>query len=245
MGKIVAAVQSNYIPWKGYFDLINFSDEFILYDDVQYTTKDWRNRNKIKTHNGLIWMTIPVRRKGHYHQKICETIVSDTRWNRKHWNSIVTNYSRARYFSTYRQLLEDLYLNCDERFLSQINYRFITAICQLLGINTKISWVMDYHLVEKEKNDRIIELCTKTQATDFLIGPAGRSYISEDGFRQEGIGLKFMDYSDYPKYGQLFPPFEHGVSIIDLILNEGPNASKYLKSFQGNFLNPSGEAFET
>ena len=232
MGKIVAIVQSNYIPWKGYFDLINFADEFILYDDVQYTKNDWRNRNKIKTQNCSIWLTIPVRQKGHVYQKICEAVVSDSRWNRKHWNSIVTNYSRSIYFPTYRQLFEDLYLNCDERLLSQINYRFIIAICQILGINTKISWVMDYHLVEKEKNDRIMELCAKAQATEYLVGPAAKSYINEELFIQEGISLRYMDYSGYPEYGQLFPPFEHGVSIIDLILNEGPDALKYMKSFQ-------------
>ena len=98
MSKKVAIVQSNYIPWKGYFDLINSVDEFILYDDMQYTMRDWRNRNKIKTKNGLMWLTIPVQVKGKYYQKIRETIISDPQWNRNPWQSISHNYFQAKYF---------------------------------------------------------------------------------------------------------------------------------------------------
>ncbi len=245
MNKIVAALQSNYIPWKGYFDLINFVDEFILYDDVQYTKKDWRNRNRIKTQNGVIWLTIPVKVRGRFAQRIRETVISDSRWSRKHWKSIVGSYSKARFFSEYREFFKELYLECNERFLSQINYRFITAICQVLGIDTQITWVMDYHLKGSGKTDKIVEMCKKAQATDYIVGPAARGYIKEELFRQEGIRLKYMDYSGYPKYSQLFPPFEHGVTIIDLIFNEGPDAQKYMKSFQAKLTNVTGEPFES
>jgi len=105
--KKVAMVQSNYIPWKGYFDMINLADEFILYDHVQYTTSDWRNRNKIKTHEGMMWLTIPIRNK--FPQKIKDTVVSYRGWNRKHWKSIVRNYSRTNYFQSYREFFEELY----------------------------------------------------------------------------------------------------------------------------------------
>ena len=139
MDKIVAIVQSNYIPWKGYFDLINSVDEFILYDDMQYTRRDWRNRNKIKTLNGLRWLTIALQVKDRYYQKIRETVVSDSGWNRTHWQSIVHNYSKAKYFYAYKELFENLYLDCQESLLSRINYRFIIAICKILGISTQIS----------------------------------------------------------------------------------------------------------
>ena len=231
MKKTVAVVQSNYIPWKGYFDLINFADEFILYDDVQYTKNDWRNRNKIKSKEGLIWLSIPVRVKGRSHQKIIDAEVCDSRWNRKHWNSIVSNYSRAMYFSDYRELFEELYLGCNEKYLSKINHRFITAICQTLGVKAQISWVMDYQLSDTGKTERLIEICKKARSTDYVAGPAARDYMKEELFKKEGIRINYIDYSGYPEYRQLFPPFQHGVSIIDLIFNEGPNSYKYMKSF--------------
>lgn len=228
--KKVAIVQSNYIPWKGYFDLINSVDEFILFDDMQYTRRDWRNRNKIKTAKGLIWLTIPVQVKGKYYQKIKDTEISDMEWGRQHWKTITFNYNRARYFQDYKHIFEPLYLSCQEKYLSRINYLFIVNICKILGINTKISWSMDYNIVEG-KTERLISLCKQAQATEYISGPAAKNYINEDLFKQENIKLSYIDYSNYPEYHQLYPPFEHGVSVIDLIFNEGENAKKYMKSF--------------
>lgn len=230
MDKTVAIVQSNYIPWKGYFDLINSVDEFILYDDMQYTRRDWRNRNKIKTINGLKWLTIALQVKDKYYQKIRETVISDLDWNRTHWQSIVHNYSKAQYFSIYKELFENLYLDCEESLLSQINYRFIIAICKILGISTQISWSMNYELIEG-KTERLVDLCKQAGAAEYISGPAAKTYIDEELFQTAGIRLRFMDYSEYPEYHQLFPPFEHGVSIIDLIFNEGSNATKFMRSF--------------
>src|SRR5215204_4466106 len=112
--KKVAIVQSNYIPWKGYFDLINLVDEFILFDDMQYTRRDWRNRNIIKTSAGPKWLTIPVAVKGNYFQSIQDTTISDPRWARKHWESIVHSYAKAKSFAMYRDVFEALYLTCEE-----------------------------------------------------------------------------------------------------------------------------------
>jgi len=228
--KKVSIVQSNYIPWKGYFDLINSVDEFILFDDMQYTRRDWRNRNKIKTAKGLIWLTIPVQVKGKYYQNIKDTEIIDMEWGHQHWKTIILNYNRARYFQSYKHIFESLYLNCQEKYLSQINYLFIVNICKILGINTKISWSMDYNIVEG-KTERLISLCKQAQGTEYISGPAAKDYINEDLFKQENIKLSYIDYSNYPEYHQLFPPFEHGVSVIDLIFNQGENAKKYMKSF--------------
>lgn len=230
MGKRLAVVQSNYIPWKGYFDLMNLVDEFILFDDMQYTRRDWRNRNKIKTPNGPMWLTIPVEVKGKYFQKIKETVISDRDWSRKHWKTIVHHYSRAKYFQDCKGLFEELYLGSTQTYLSQINYRFLTAICQLLGIDTKISWSMDYRLVEG-KTERLVDLCKQANATEYVSGPTAKGYIDEHLFAEAGIAVSYIDYSGYPEYDQLFPPFEHHVSIIDLIFNAGPDATKYMKSF--------------
>jgi hypothetical protein len=230
MSKCVAIVQSNYIPWKGYFDLINSADEFILYDDVQYTTRDWRNRNRIKTKKGLMWLSVPVQTSGKRLQKIRETVVADSEWTARHWKAIITNYARTDYFKSYGEVFKRLYAEMDEKFLSRINYRFIEAICRVLGITTKISWSMDYNLTEG-KTERLVGLCSDAGATEYLSGPAAKAYLDERLFTDKGIKVTYYDYSGYPEYKQLFPPFVHEVSIMDLIFNVGPNAPKYMKSF--------------
>jgi len=197
---------------------------------MQYTKRDWRNRNKIKTKNGVIWLTIPVKVKGRYYQKIKDTVISDPAWKYKHWKSIAFNYSKAKYFKIYKELFEELYLGTDEKFLGKINYRFLKAICQILGIKTKLSWSMDYDLAEG-KTEKLISLCKQAGASGYLSGPAAKGYLDEELFKKEEIELEYMDYRGYPEYNQLFPPFDHYVSIIDLIFNEGPNATKYMKSF--------------
>ena len=231
MSKKIAICQSNYIPWKGYFDLINMVDEFILFDDMQYTKRDWRNRNKIKTPKGLLWLTIPVKVKGRYYQKICETVISDPNWNSKHWKTITTYYSNAPYFDDFKDIFEELYLGHEEKLLSQINFRFLSSISIILGIDTNLSWSMDYQIVEG-KTERLVDLCQQSGATAYLSGPSAKGYIDEDLFENGGITLEYMDYSAYKEYSQLYPPFEHEVSIIDLIFNEGDNAKTFMKSFK-------------
>jgi len=210
--------------------MMNLVDEFILFDDMQYTRRDWRNRNIVKSPSGLTWLTIPVVVKGKYFQAIKDTMISDLSWNLHHWKTIVHCYSKARYFSHNREIFEDLYLNTKETSLSLINCRFLSAICKLLGIDTKITWSMDYQLTG-DKSERLVSLCKQAGATEYLSGPAAKAYLSEDLFERQGIALSYMDYSDYPEYRQLYPPFEPRVSIIDLILNEGTDATKYMKSF--------------
>jgi hypothetical protein len=230
MSKRVAAVQSNYIPWRGYFDLINSVDEFILYDDMQYTIRDWRNRNIIKTANGPLWLTIPVEVKGKYFQKIKETVISDPTWGRKHWATLTHSYSKAAHFAWLKELFADLYSRPEEKLLSQINYAFIRAICELLGISTTISWSMDYNLIG-DKTERLVDLCKQAGGTHYLSGPAAKAYLEEELFAREGISVSYMDYSGYPEYRQLYPPFEPRVTILDLLFNEGPEAVRYMKTF--------------
>jgi hypothetical protein len=228
--KRVAIVQSNYIPWRGYFDLMNLVDEFILFDNMQYTRRDWRNRNIIKSATGPAWLTIPVQVKGKYLQEIKDVVTSDFAWNRRHWRTIVNSYSQARHFSRYRDKFEDLYLNTNEKYLSRINCRFIKAICGLLGITTKITWSMDYEL-RGDKTERLVDLCRQVGATDYLTGPSAKAYLNEALFLDQGIAVNYMDYSNYPEYTQLYPPFEPNASIIDLLFNEGPDANRFMQSF--------------
>jgi hypothetical protein len=227
----VAILQPNYIPWKGYFDIINMVDIFVIYDDVQYTVRDWRNRNKIKTKNGLIWLTIPT--DGTQNMIIKDVkVVWDRKWNIKHWKNIVVNYSKAQYFKEYKDHFEELYLDLKDQYLWEIDLKFIELIAKVLGINTKIILSSDLKYDRNlTKTERLIAILKDLNATSYLSGPSAKSYIDESLFKKENIELEWMDYSGYPEYPQLYPPFVHEVSIIDLIFNTGPNASKYMKSF--------------
>lgn len=228
--KKILITQSNYIPWKGYFDAINKVDEFVIYDDVQYTRRDWRNRNQIKTKEGLKWMVIPVEVKGKYFQKIKETKVSDKDWAKNHWAMLLQNYSKAPHFKEMKDVFEELYLNNSEEYLSAINYNFITAINLLLGISTPVCFSNEFNLTEG-KTERLVDLCIQRGATDYYTGPAAKNYIDESFFQKESITVHYLDYNGYPEYPQLFPPFEHGVTMLDLIFNTGADAPKYMKSF--------------
>jgi hypothetical protein len=229
-GKRIAIVQSSYIPWKGYFDLIRASDEFILLDDVQFTKRDWRSRNQIKTQHGLAWLTIPVRTKGRYLQLIQETEISEPRWGEEHWATLSANYARAPFFKTYADILESLYTQrADGERLSEVNHRFITTVCGLLGITTPIRWSTDYG-APAGKNERLIELGLKAGATDYLSGPNARGYLDEAMFAAAGIRVQFADYSGYREYSQPWPPFEHHVSVLDLLFSTGPDATRYMKA---------------
>lgn len=229
MQKKVAILQSNYIPWKGYFDLINSVDEFIIYDEMQYTKNDWRNRNKIKGPNGLHWLTIPVRYST-LSQKIKDIKIADYDWNKKHLATILQFYSKTLFIKENKSFIEDLYLNNTSHFLSEINLYFIIRINKLLNINTKISSSCDYGLVEG-KTERLVDLVLKAGGTEYISGPAAKEYINENLFDQAGIKLTWINYAGYKEYQQLNPPFEHGVSIIDLILMLGFNCKNYMKSF--------------
>ncbi len=226
--KKVAILQSNYIPWKGYFDMIALVDEFILYDDMQYTRRDWRNRNKIKTLNGLAWLTVPVEVKGKYFQKINETVISEAKWAKDHWATIKQFYSKAKFFKDYKDVFENFYLNSQEQLLSNVNYELIKMINEILGIKTKISWSSDYVLADGQ-TERLLNLVQQAGGTEYISGPAAKDYIVDSLFEDAGVKLTWMDYSGYPEYTQLYPPFEHGVTVLDLIFNEGPDATKFMK----------------
>lgn len=228
--KKVIITQSNYIPWKGYFDGLNTVDTFVVYDDMQYTKRDWRNRNQIKTPQGPLWLSIPVEVKGKYLQKINETVVSDKQWGIKHWKTIQANYAKAPFFKIYKEYFEPLYLNESFTHLTDINIAFINTINNILGISVEILDSRDFELAD-DKTQRLVDICKKIQATDYYSGPAAQNYMDESAFRNENIQVHYFDYSGYPEYPQLYGEFTHNVSILDLLFYTGPEAIKYMKSF--------------
>ena len=225
--KKIAILQSNYIPWKGYFDMISQVDEFVLYDSAQFTKNDWRNRNKIKTQDGVKWLTIPV--KHSISNRISEIEVVNDQWRKKHWNTLKQSYAKSKWFHAYQDNFGRLYESLNETRLSRINYAFIAEINGILGIKTRITWSTDYELTG-DRSEKLLNICKQAGASEYVSGPAARDYLDEGLFARENIKVTWMDYSGYKEYGQLHPPFEHGVSIVDLIFNEGPDARKHMKS---------------
>ena len=227
--KVVSIIQSSYIPWKGYFEIIDQSDVFILLDDVQFTKRDWRSRNKIPSADGGKWLTIPVQVKGKYTQQINETLINDSRWMNSHLGQIESTYRQAPYFKQQLGFVRDLYRTAIQESLSDINFHFLTHLCAHLGIDTPITWSTDYGVETEDATDRLVKLCVAENATEYISGPAAKSYLDEKAFNASGVSVKWFDYDGYKEYDQLYPPFNQYVAIIDILFMCGDNAIDFIR----------------
>jgi len=221
----VAVIQSNYIPWRGYFDIMHDADVFVFYDDVQYTVNDWRNRNRVKTANGVVWLTIPVGDQND--RRICDVVIRDQGWPRKHWMTIEQSYHGAPGFARYRDFFRSFYTRSWES-LSVLNQTLVRAIAgDLLGIRTQILDSRDYNL-EGKGSDRLLMLLKKMGATDYISGPSAQRYLDAEAYAREGVRVHWKDYSHYPEYPQLHGPYASDLSVVDLLLNCGEDAASYI-----------------
>ena len=222
----VALLQSNYIPWKGYFDIVHDVDLFIFYDDNQYTVRDWRNRNRIKTAGGVQWLTVPT---GVDRDRLIHDVpLPSADWQAKHYQTLRQNYGKCPHFERYRAWLEHVYLGSRWDNLSVLNHALIRHIAhELLGLRTQFADSRTY-AGQGQKFDKLFDVIQKSGATHYLSGPSARDYIVPERFAQAGIGLAWKDYAGYPEYPQRYPPFEHAVTILDLLFNTGPDAPWYI-----------------
>lgn len=229
MAKTAAIIQSNYIPWLGYFDMIKAVDVFVFYDDMQYTRRDWRNRNKIKTAQGLSWLTVPVTVKGRFEQKINETKVRDSGWAAKHLRALRLSYGRAEAFAEGIDWLVSLYERAQKyEFLSEINHFFIGEICQRLGITTPLIDSREFEIYGHKSEALLSVLDGIGGVQTYLSGPSAKAYLDGELFKERGYQVEWMSYDHYQPYPQLFGEFERGVTVFDLILNTGTDAAQYL-----------------
>lgn len=223
--KRVAVIQSSYLPWKGFFDIVHDVDLFVFYDDVLYSRDTWRNRNIVKTPQGAAWLTIPVgSAKG---RQICDVELPGGDWAARHWKTLQHCYARAPYFTEYRDFFEGVYRG-RWTHLSQLNQYLITIIArEFLGIRTEL---IDSRTIPTSgtKQDRLLSLLAGVGATHYLSGAAAQAYIDPAAFERAGIELQYKDYSGYPEYPQLNLPFVHAVSIVDLLFQTGKDAPEYI-----------------
>ncbi|KGF71695.1 hypothetical protein DO97_16080 [Neosynechococcus sphagnicola sy1] len=226
-GRRVGVIQSSYIPWRGYFDLIDSVDVFVIYDDVQYSKGSWRNRNQVKLPSGLRWLTVPVRYKSGLAIDQVPIDASRKAWQESHRGLLREALGTTPFFSEAITLWEAGVAAADTT-ISQLNVRLIQVICRYLNINTPLIRSRDLNL-SGHRCDRLMQLLNHVGATTYLSGPSARDYLDESLFRQAQIRLEYKTY-DYPPYPQPWGDFVGTVSVLDLIANTGPEARYYLKS---------------
>lgn len=214
----VVILQSNYIPWRGYFDLIRRADHFVFYDTAQFTKNDWRNRNTVIAPNGLIWLTIPVATAGQFGQTIEETLISDPRWAGRHLKTLQAALGRAPCFRTQmKPLLDDWFARVATLAkISTVNRFLIEQVLQVLDIKTVLHDGADLPQ-DGDKTGRLVSICRAIGATRYLSGPAAKSYLDETQFAAAGIAVDWMDYPAYPVYQQMDGKYQAGVSILDCL----------------------------
>lgn len=228
MDRKIAILQPNYIPWKGTFDLINRVDVFVFYDDVQYTVKDWRNRNKIKTQHGEKWLSVPVIHKGRREQLIHEAEIDPaSNWQQVHHKAILHAYLKAPFFKMFEYLLDEIYLNHKWFKIADLDIFATQKIAEALGI--EVQWARSKNLCVSGRKDgeKAIRICKEFQCCHFINGPASRPFMNEQLFHDAGIKLEYMDYA-YDEYPQLYPPFNHFVTVLDVLFNCGKHSRKYI-----------------
>lgn len=222
-------LQPSYIPWRGYFHQIQKADLFIFYDDVQYDRRGWRNRNKIKTANGSIWLTIPVFSKGFQTNQTPINqirVSSEDDWEKKHLSSFRHSYGKAPFFNDYLSFAEKLYAN-PPGLLADFTIETTVALARELGIE-KTKFMRSSSIpAEGQKTDRLLSILKTVGATHYISGLAAKDYMESEKFSAAGISLEYMVY-DYPEYPQLYPPFDPQVSILDLLFMTGGEACKYI-----------------
>ena len=229
----ICIIQSNYIPWEGFFDLIGRCDEYVIFDRVQYSRRHWHNRNRIKTANGTAWLTIPVATRGRFEQPIDAVEIEKTgagqHWAEKHWRTLELAYRRAPFFVALAPDVRALYERAaKETRLTEVNEIFLRGIAGMLRLKTRFSRDTAYPS-SRAKTGRLLDIARAAGADTYLSGPSARGYFDEAMFREAGIATEWMSYDGYPEYKQLHGSFEHAVTVLDLLFNTGPEAPRYLR----------------
>ena len=229
MGKTLVLLQPSYLPWSGAFNQMDSADVFVIYNDAQYTKNDWRNRNRIKTAQGIQWLTVPVFKDGF--PLIKDVLIDNSdNWKVKHLKSIKQNYSRAPYFAEYIPIFEDIYSKT-WKYLLDLDMAFILVLRKALCIEAQIEFSSSLEL-KGNRIEKLVDCCIKCGATEFLEGHAGKSYLQGEGeqlFKENGINLVYQDYN-HPVYPQLYGAFVSHLSVIDLLFNCGGNSLNIIRS---------------
>ncbi len=228
----IVILQPGFIPWLGFFELMYKCDIFIFLDDVQFTKRDWRSRNRIKTSDGPKWLTLPVKTKGRFTQLIKDTELDNSQdWSKRHLLTMKMNYSRAPYFNVLYPKIEEIY-NSTWDLLYDIDIALIKLLMKELCLQRKLLRSSDTKIPTNETaKDRIIKICKEVGATHFYNGAVGKTIYDYQSFEKHNIFLEFQEYQ-HPVYRQLWGNFVPYLSVIDLIFNHGPKSLDILLNMQ-------------
>lgn len=225
---ILTAHQTSTFPWLGFFHKVALADKYVNFDQVQYSPKDWINRNRIKTDNGLVWVTIPVLTSGHREKVIADMEINNqTRWREKMWKTIQFAYKKARYFNIYAGFFDDLFKR-DWQYLIDFNEYTFKWFIKTLGIKTELDDAVNYKF-EGAKSDLVLDMCKKLNADIYIFGGEGKNYADQESFYRAGVIPYFQEYK-HPVYSQLNGEFLSHMSILDLLFNEGPRSLDIIMS---------------
>ena len=223
----VTILQPSYLPWLGFFEQMSRSDKFVLLDDVQYTRRDWRNRNRIRVRENWIWLTVPVQQKSRFSQSLLETRIDNSvSWRRKHLETLRQHYCKAPFFEKYFPRCQQVYEK-DWTFLFDLCLETINLIKEEMGIETPLLRSSEMK-PGGEKTERLVSICRELGATHYLSGESGSNYIAEEGFSSQGIALEYQNY-EHPVYPQRYTGFVPHLSAIDLLFNCGEQSLGILK----------------
>lgn len=219
MPKKIAIHQGQYLPWPPYLKKLAAADEFIWMDCVQYQRRGVQNRNRIRNDQKAFWLTVPV--SGERTDRIRDIRVAEDKWQRKHWASIQRAYANAPYWSEFKEPLEALYRN-RYSYLDDVNWAFLHFLTDVLSIETPVIRLSEL-AVEGQKSDLILNTCKARSASIYLSGQGAKDYLDEPAFHRAGIDIQYMA-SEPPVYRQIHGNFIEGLSVIDMLLNVGPQA---------------------
>ena len=222
-GPTLVVLQPGYLPWLGYFDQFRRSDIFVYYDDVQYDKNGWRNRNRIKTQAGPLWLTVPVLHSGRGAQRILDIDIDRrTPWARKHVASIRQAYVRAPFLDRYLPPLEEL-LEREWTRLIDLDLACAALLATWMGISTPIERSSTMN-VDGEQSTRLVNICRRFGAARYLSGDSAQNYLDLRLFEREGITVEWQRF-DHPVYPQLHGEFVPYLSALDLLMNCGDTAA--------------------
>ena len=223
----IGILQPGYLPWLGFFEQLYQSDMFVIYDDVQYDKQGWRNRNRIKTANGVQWLTVPVLFKFQEAPLIYEIRIDNKgQWKKKHFRAIRLSYSKAPYYKKYIDIFEEAYSK-DWEYLVDVDLYFIMRLAECLGMKNKNIIRSSTLNVKGDRLERLVQICKTFQADIFYEGAAGKDYIDESYFNEHEITVQYQDYH-HPLYNQLYGEFVPYLSVIDLLFNHGEESLNIL-----------------
>lgn len=225
---ILTAHQPVYLPWLGLFHKIALSNRFCIFDIAQYQTKDFNNRNKIKTNSGVLWLSVPVESKDHFKKKIRDIKIINNGWNKKHFKSIDFAYRKAPFHERYIGQLENILVKTSYIYLVDLSFATLDFGLKSLGIDVPIVSASSYDF-QGTKSDLVLDMCKQLKSTTYIFGAQGHDYADVDSFTEAGINVHFQDYQ-HPVYPQLHGDFEPYMSVIDLLFNVGPDSMKVLMS---------------